>query len=87
MFLHYYSFHCIFNCSHIFSCFLISDVLNVVSFTSFFLMYLTSKQYFQVLYHVLSVVPAYQASVGPALNELCLGLQADDVANVILFLC
>ncbi|KAJ0229809.1 Protein ILITYHIA [Hirschfeldia incana] len=36
-----------------------------------------------VLYHVLSVVPAYQASVGPALNELCLGLQADDVANAL----
>ncbi|ESQ38842.1 hypothetical protein EUTSA_v10022486mg [Eutrema salsugineum] len=36
-----------------------------------------------VLYHVLGVVPAYQASVGPALNELCLGLQADDVANAL----
>lgn len=49
--------------------------------------YLTSDQYFQVLYHVLGVVPAYQASIGPALNELCLGLQADDVANVFIFLC
>ncbi|KAH0938797.1 hypothetical protein HID58_006258 [Brassica napus] len=36
-----------------------------------------------VLYHVLGVVPAYQASIGPALNELCLGLQADDVANAL----
>lgn len=33
---------------------------------------------------MLGVVPAYQASVGPALNELCLGLQANDVANVFL---
>lgn len=36
----------------------------------------------QVLYHVLGVVPAYQASIGPALNELCLGLQPDEVASV-----
>ncbi|KAL8156542.1 hypothetical protein AgCh_001585 [Apium graveolens] len=33
-----------------------------------------------VLYHVLGVIPAYQTSVGPALNELCLGLQPDEVA-------
>lgn len=38
---------------------------------------------FQVLYHVLGVIPAYQASIGPALNELCLGLQPDEVAPVI----
>lgn len=36
----------------------------------------------QVLYHVLGVVPAYQASIGPALNELSLGLQPDEVAPV-----
>ncbi|XP_010550811.1 PREDICTED: eIF-2-alpha kinase activator GCN1 [Tarenaya hassleriana] len=36
-----------------------------------------------VLYHVLGVVPAYQASIGPALNELCLGLQVDDVAHAL----
>nr|GMD87585.1 eIF-2-alpha kinase activator GCN1 isoform X14 [Ipomoea batatas] len=33
-----------------------------------------------VLYHVLGVVPAYQASIGPSLNELCLGLSAAEVA-------
>ncbi|KAL0317538.1 UNVERIFIED_CONTAM: protein ILITYHIA [Sesamum angustifolium] len=33
-----------------------------------------------VLYHVLGVVPAYQTSIGPALNELCLGLLPDEVA-------
>ncbi|KAK2994711.1 hypothetical protein RJ640_002517 [Escallonia rubra] len=37
----------------------------------------------KVLYHVLGVVPAYQASVGPALNELCLGLQPDEVATAL----
>ncbi|KAK9292309.1 hypothetical protein L1049_020274 [Liquidambar formosana] len=36
-----------------------------------------------VLYHVLGVVPAYQASIGPALNELCLGLQSDEVAPAL----
>lgn len=36
----------------------------------------------QVLYHVLGVIPAYQASIGPALNELSLGLQPNEVAPV-----
>ncbi|KAI3459061.1 hypothetical protein Pfo_015724 [Paulownia fortunei] len=36
-----------------------------------------------VLYHVLGVVPAYQTSVGPALNELCLGLRPDEVAPAL----
>ncbi|XP_019420925.1 PREDICTED: eIF-2-alpha kinase activator GCN1 isoform X4 [Lupinus angustifolius] len=36
-----------------------------------------------VLYHVLGVVPAYQASVGPALNELSLGLRPDEVASAL----
>ncbi|XP_020981860.1 LOW QUALITY PROTEIN: protein ILITYHIA [Arachis duranensis] len=36
-----------------------------------------------VLYHVLGVVPAYQASIAPALNELSLGLQPDDVASAL----
>jgi hypothetical protein len=36
----------------------------------------------QALYHVLGVGPAYQGSIGPALNELCLGLQPEEVAPV-----
>ncbi|XP_061366387.1 protein ILITYHIA [Gastrolobium bilobum] len=36
-----------------------------------------------VLYHVLGVVPAYQASIGPALNELSLGFQPDEVASAL----
>uniref|UniRef100_A0A7N0VHG6 TOG domain-containing protein n=1 Tax=Kalanchoe fedtschenkoi TaxID=63787 RepID=A0A7N0VHG6_KALFE len=36
-----------------------------------------------VLYHVLGVVPAYKASIGPALNELCLGLQSDELAPAL----
>jgi hypothetical protein len=61
--------------------FMSSDIVNIASFP---FSNITSKlNLFQVLYHVLGVVPAYQASVGPALNELCLGLQADDVANAL----
>ncbi|KAK9919369.1 hypothetical protein M0R45_027964 [Rubus argutus] len=36
-----------------------------------------------VLYHVLGIVQAYQTSIGPALNELCLGLQPDEVAPAL----
>ncbi|XP_047319799.1 protein ILITYHIA [Impatiens glandulifera] len=36
-----------------------------------------------VLYHVLGIVPAYQASIAPALNELCLGLRSDEVASAL----
>ncbi|KAG4928965.1 hypothetical protein JHK85_055451 [Glycine max] len=36
-----------------------------------------------VLYHVLGVVPAYQALIGPALNELSLGLQPAEVASAL----
>ncbi|KAK7332811.1 hypothetical protein VNO80_29566 [Phaseolus coccineus] len=36
-----------------------------------------------VLYHVLGVVPSYQASIGPALNELSLGLQPAEVASAL----
>lgn len=36
-----------------------------------------------VLYHVLGVVPSYQAAIGSALNELCLGLQTDEVASAL----
>lgn len=40
--------------------------------------------FLQVLYHVLGVVPSYQASIGPALNELSLGLQPAEVASVCM---
>lgn len=37
----------------------------------------------KVLYHVLGVVPAYQVSIAPMLNELCLGLQPSEVAQAL----
>ncbi|XP_051119851.1 protein ILITYHIA [Andrographis paniculata] len=36
-----------------------------------------------VLYHVLGVVPSFQTSICPALNELCLGLQPEEVAPAL----
>uniref|UniRef100_A0A0D9YYV8 TOG domain-containing protein n=1 Tax=Oryza glumipatula TaxID=40148 RepID=A0A0D9YYV8_9ORYZ len=39
---------------------------------------------FPVLYHVLSTVPAYHPSVGPMLNELCLGLKSNDLAQALV---
>uniref|UniRef100_R7WCR4 TOG domain-containing protein n=1 Tax=Aegilops tauschii TaxID=37682 RepID=R7WCR4_AEGTA len=39
---------------------------------------------FPVLYHVLSTIPAYHPSVGPMLNELCLGLKRDDLAQALI---
>ncbi|GJN23498.1 hypothetical protein PR202_gb11149 [Eleusine coracana subsp. coracana] len=39
---------------------------------------------FPALYHVLSTVPAYHPSVGPMLNELCLGLKSNDLAQALV---
>ncbi|KAH9728176.1 protein ILITYHIA [Citrus sinensis] len=41
------------------------------------------KNIISVLYHVLGVVPSYQAAIGSALNELCLGLQPNEVASAL----
>lgn len=65
-------------------------MLSVTSLSQTHCFFLTFHHWFpysfssfmQVLYHALGVVPTYQASIGPALNELCLGLQSDEVAPV-----
>lgn len=36
-----------------------------------------------VLYNVLGNIPAYQAKVGPMLNELCLGIHANELASAL----
>ncbi|XP_010470324.1 PREDICTED: eIF-2-alpha kinase activator GCN1-like isoform X1 [Camelina sativa] len=59
------------------------DVLHILCMHLDPMLPLPRLRMISVLYHLLGVVPAYQASVGPALNELCLGLQADDVANAL----
>ncbi|XP_071922276.1 protein ILITYHIA-like isoform X1 [Coffea arabica] len=59
------------------------DVLQILFLHMDPILPLPRVQMLSVLYHVLGVVPAYQASVGPALNELCLGLHPHEVASAM----
>ncbi|XP_038891106.1 protein ILITYHIA [Benincasa hispida] len=59
------------------------DVLRVLYLHMDPLLPLPRLRMLSVLYHVLGVVPAFQASVGPALNELCLGLRPDEIASAL----
>ncbi|XVF57046.1 hypothetical protein PTKIN_Ptkin06aG0171600 [Pterospermum kingtungense] len=59
------------------------DVLQILYLHMDPLLPLPRLRMLSALYHVLGVVPAYQASIGPALNELCLGLQPDEVASAL----
>ncbi|XP_078427732.1 putative protein kinase regulator ILITHYIA [Wolffia australiana] len=59
------------------------NVLQVLSLHMDPVLPLPRMRMLSALYHVLSVVPAYQLKVGPMLNELCLGLRADDVGQAL----
>ncbi|KAL4637783.1 hypothetical protein ACB092_03G100700 [Castanea dentata] len=59
------------------------DVLRIVYLHMDPLLPLPRLRMLSVLYHVLGVVPAYQASIAPALNELSLGLQPNEVAPAL----
>ncbi|XP_056168131.1 protein ILITYHIA isoform X1 [Syzygium oleosum] len=59
------------------------DVLQIINLHLDPLLPLPRLRMISALYNVLSVVPAYQALVGSALNELCLGLQPDEVASAL----
>ncbi|KAH7543347.1 hypothetical protein FEM48_Zijuj02G0174600 [Ziziphus jujuba var. spinosa] len=59
------------------------DVLRILYMHLDPLLPLPRLRMLSVLYHVLGIVPAYQASIGPALNELCLGLLPDEVAPAL----
>ncbi|KAA8538955.1 hypothetical protein F0562_025647 [Nyssa sinensis] len=59
------------------------DVLQIIFSHMDPILPLPRLRMLSVLYHVLGIVPAYQASIGPALNELCLGLQPDEVAPAL----
>ncbi|KAJ4968726.1 hypothetical protein NE237_015427 [Protea cynaroides] len=59
------------------------DVLQILSLHLDPILPLPRLRMLSVLYHVLGVVPAYQASIGPMLNELCLGLQSDELAPAL----
>ncbi|GAB4855804.1 eIF-2-alpha kinase activator GCN1 [Ancistrocladus abbreviatus] len=59
------------------------DVLRVIYLHMDPILPLPRLRMLSVLYHVLGVVPAYQAPVGSALNELCLGLKPDEIAPAL----
>ncbi|XP_059439580.1 protein ILITYHIA isoform X2 [Corylus avellana] len=59
------------------------DVLRILYLHMDPLLPLPRLRMLSVLYHVLGVVPAYQASICPALNELSLGLQPNEVAPAL----
>ncbi|KAM0839285.1 hypothetical protein ACQ4PT_060423 [Festuca glaucescens] len=63
--------------------FLHDDVLQILSMHQKILP-LPRPRMLSVLYHVLSTVPAYHPSVGPMLNELCLGLKFNDLAQALV---
>ncbi|CAI0433676.1 unnamed protein product [Linum tenue] len=59
------------------------DVLRVIYMHMDPLLPLPRLRMLSTLYHVLGVVPAYQGSIGPALNELCLGLRPEEIAPAL----
>ncbi|PIA40115.1 hypothetical protein AQUCO_02500083v1 [Aquilegia coerulea] len=59
------------------------DVLQILSLHLDPILPLPRLRMLSVLYHVLGVVPSYQASVAPMLNELCLGLQPNEIASAL----
>jgi hypothetical protein len=60
------------------------DVLHILSMHLDPILPLPRPRMLSVLYHVLSTVPAYHPSVGPMLNELCLGLKGNDLAEALV---
>ncbi|XP_020166080.1 protein ILITYHIA [Aegilops tauschii subsp. strangulata] len=60
------------------------DVLQILSMHMDPILPLPRPRMLSVLYHVLSTIPAYHPSVGPMLNELCLGLKRDDLAQALI---
>nr|CAB3493441.1 unnamed protein product [Digitaria exilis] len=60
------------------------DVLHILSMHLDPILPLPRPRMLSVLYHVLSTVPAYHPSVGPMLNELCLGLRSHELAQALV---
>ncbi|KAK3146260.1 hypothetical protein QOZ80_3BG0263720 [Eleusine coracana subsp. coracana] len=60
------------------------DVLHILSMHMDPILPLPRPRMLSALYHVLSTVPAYHPSVGPMLNELCLGLKSNDLAQALV---
>ncbi|KAG8097980.1 hypothetical protein GUJ93_ZPchr0013g37826 [Zizania palustris] len=60
------------------------DVLQIISLHLDQILPLPRPRMLSVLYHVLSTVPSYHPSVGPMLNELCLGLKSNDLPQALV---
>ncbi|KAG9447741.1 hypothetical protein H6P81_013869 [Aristolochia fimbriata] len=58
-------------------------VLQIISLHMDPVLPLPRLRMLSVLFHALGVAPAYQASIGPMLNELCLGLKPDELAQAL----
>ncbi|KAG6482942.1 hypothetical protein ZIOFF_059581 [Zingiber officinale] len=59
------------------------DLLHILSMHLDPILPLPRPRMLLVLYHVLGVIPAYQPLIGPMLNELCLGIQGDELAKAL----
>nr|CAD1820930.1 unnamed protein product [Ananas comosus var. bracteatus] len=59
------------------------DVLRIISMHLDPILPLPRPRMLSALYHALGVVPAYQVLIAPMLNELCLGLQSDELAAAL----
>ncbi|KAI0489335.1 hypothetical protein KFK09_029177 [Dendrobium nobile] len=59
------------------------DVLHIISMHVDPILPLPRTRMLQVLYHVLGIVPSYKVSIGPLLNEICLGLKPDEIATAM----
>ncbi|XP_068667141.1 protein ILITYHIA isoform X2 [Aristolochia californica] len=59
------------------------SVLQIISLHMDPILPLPRLRMLSVLFHALGVVPAYQSSIGPMLNELCLGLKPDELAPAL----
>ncbi|XP_062212235.1 protein ILITYHIA-like [Phragmites australis] len=60
------------------------EVLRILSMHLDPILPLPRPRMLSVLYHVLSTVPAYHPSVGPMLNELCLGIRSNELAQALV---
>lgn len=60
-----------------------NDVLRILFLHMDPVLPLPRLQMLSVLYHVLGAIPAYQGSIVPALNELCLGLQPEEATPAL----
>ncbi|CAN6460506.1 unnamed protein product [Victoria cruziana] len=59
------------------------NILHIISLHMDPMLPLPRLRMLSVLYHVLGIVPAYQAAIGRMLNELCLGILPHELASAL----